>query len=437
MKISATDFRKRTSPGAWVLAAAVIGTPLLWLLARPAGQPTGRFIGELCGVEAVLLFSCALVLATLLRPIERAFGGLDEVALWHRRLASAGVLLLFPHIALVSSPKDPFETALGHGLGDVAFAGLLILAAWALAPRLRAARWPGPIRRMARATYERWLTAHRLTGVFVALAVAHAAIVDPVLHRSTLLLVVFLMIGCTGVAAYLYRELLARYFVAIYDYAVSDVRRLNESTLEVDLSAQHDKLRFAPGQFVFLAFGGSGGWQRHPFTVSSGAQERHLRVTIKALGDYTGELGDQLRPGVPAKVAGPFGGFDYRSGGHQQIWIAGGVGITPFMSWIRSMDGSFDRDVDFYYSVGRRSEAVYLDEIEAAGARHKSFRAHLVSSDEDGLLTGARVIAEVPHGASPWVYLCGPPAMTAALSKDLHRLGLPHGQIRWEQFETR
>jgi predicted ferric reductase len=437
MKISATDFRKRTSRGAWVLAAAVIGTPLLWLLARPAGQPTGRFIGELCGVEAVLLFSCALVLATLLRPIERAFGGLDEVALWHRRLASAGVVLLFGHIALVSSPKDPFETALGHGLGDVAFAGLLILAAWALAPRLRAARWPGPIRRMARATYERWLTAHRLTGVFVALAVAHAAIVDPVLHRSTLLLVVFLLIGCTGVAAYLYRELLARYFVAIYDYAVSDVRRLNESTLEVDLSAQHDKLRFAPGQFVFLAFGGSGGWQRHPFTVSSGAQERHLRVTIKALGDYTGELGDQLRPGVPAKVAGPFGGFDYRSGGHQQIWIAGGVGITPFMSWIRSMDGSFDRDVDFYYSVARRSEAVYLDEIEAAGARHKSFRAHLVSSDEDGLLTGARVIAEVPHGASPWVYLCGPPAMTAALSKDLHGLGLPHGQIRWEQFETR
>ena len=87
--------------------------------------------------------------------------------------------------------------------------------AWALAPRLRGARFPGPIQLMARVSYERWLTAHRLTGLFVALAVAHGAIVDPVLHSSDLLRIAFLVIGCTGVAAYLYRELLARYVVPI------------------------------------------------------------------------------------------------------------------------------------------------------------------------------------------------------------------------------
>lgn len=87
-----------------------------------------RFIGELCGAEAVLLFSCALVLATLLPPIERAFGGLDRVALWHWRAAGAGVLLLIPHVARVSSAPDPYATWFGHARGDVALVGLVIIA---------------------------------------------------------------------------------------------------------------------------------------------------------------------------------------------------------------------------------------------------------------------------------------------------------------------
>jgi predicted ferric reductase len=92
-------------------------------------------------------------LAALLAPIERAFGGLDRVALWHRHAAVAGVLLLISHIALVSSAPDRYATSLGHALGDIALIGLLVLAVWALAPSLRVARWPGPIQRMARATY--------------------------------------------------------------------------------------------------------------------------------------------------------------------------------------------------------------------------------------------------------------------------------------------
>ena len=92
--------------GVVALVAVAVAYPVLWVVARPGGQPLGRFVGELCGAEAVLLFSCSLVLATVLAPIERAFGGLDRVAVWHRRAAVAGVLLLIPHVALVSSAAD-------------------------------------------------------------------------------------------------------------------------------------------------------------------------------------------------------------------------------------------------------------------------------------------------------------------------------------------
>ncbi len=423
--------------GVGALAAVALGNVALWIAARPAGSPVGRYAGEACGAEAVVLFSCVLLLATLLPALERAFGGLDRVAVWHRRVATVALILLVPHLVLVTSSPDPYSTSFGHGLGDIALVGLLLLSVWALAPRLRAARLPGLVRRLARTTYERWLTAHRLTGIFVAAAVAHGAIVDPSFHESALLRGCFLAAGGVGVGAYVYRELLARFVVPISDYRVASVRRLNDTTLAVGLDPLRKPLSFAAGQFVVVAIGGPLGWQRHPFSVASAPSDLRLELSIKALGDYTGSLQEALRPGLPARVAGPFGGFAYRRGGDDQIWIAGGIGITPFISWIRSLDGDFTRRVDFYYAVRTQSDALCLDEIEAAASTHPSLRVQLACSDRDGQLGAETVMNGRAASAQPWIYMCGPPPMMHALDGGFRRLGVPAGRIRWEQFESR
>jgi len=423
--------------GPATLGTIAVGYLALWLVARPSGEPTGRFVGEVSGAEAVLLMCCSLVLATLLPVIERAFGGLDRVAVWHRHAATIGFLLLLPHVAFITSSPDPYETTLGHALGDIALAGLLLLVLWALAPRLRAARWPGPIRALARTSHERWLNAHRLTGLFVAVALVHAAIVAPTLRASTVLRVAFIVVGVIGVGAYAYRELLARFFVPIHDYTVGSVRRLNERTIAIALDAVRGPLAFTPGQFIVLAFGGPTAWQRHPFSISSAPSDRRLEVTVKASGDYTGQLAEALRPGIPAKVAGPFGGFDYRRGGPEQIWIAGGIGVTPFMSWLRSLDDAFDRDVEFFSSVREPGEAVYRDEIEAAVKRHPSIHAHFVFTDTEPLLTAEDVLRSVPAGAAPWIYMSGPPPMMKALARGFRQRGVPPGHVRWEEFGGR
>lgn len=422
--------------GVVALAAVGFGNVLLWLLARPAGEPAGRFLGELCGAEAVLLLSCSLVLATVLPPIERAFGGLDRVAQWHRRVAVTGVVLLVPHLALVTTPLSPYTTALGQALGQVALAGLVFLSLWALAPALRAPRWPGLIRRLARATYERWLTAHRLAGLFVAAALVHGALVDVVLHRSTLLRAVYLVVGVIGVAAYLYRELFARFVIPIRQYTVAEVKRLNETTVDVALEPAGEPITFTAGQFVFVAFGGPGGWQRHPFTVASAPSAPRLEVSIKAVGDHTKGIYDLAKPGIPARIAGPFGGFDYRPGGSDQVWIAGGIGITPFLSWIRDLDSAFDRNVDFYYCVTHDGDALFVDEITAAARDHPSLRAHLLVSDRNGHLTAEKALAGAPK-THPWIYMCGPPPMMTALAKGFRSRGVPTTRIRWEQFGAR
>jgi predicted ferric reductase len=413
-----------------------VGYVVLWILARPPGDPTSRFIGELCGAEAVLLFSCSLILATVIPPIERGFGGLDRVAVWHRRVATVGVVLLVPHVALVTRPPDPYLTTTGQYLGDIAVFGLLFLTLWALAPRLRAARWPGPVRRLAGFTYERWLTAHRFTGLFVAAALVHGAMVDVVLHRSTVLHAAYLTVATIGIIAYLYRELLARFVIPTHEYTVATVKRLNDTTVNISLAPVREPIAFTAGQFTFLAFGGPGGWQRHPFTVASPPSARQLEVSIKAVGDYTSQLSEKLRPGVPAKVAGPFGSFDYRAGGHDQVWIAGGIGVTPFLSWVRALNGPLDRDVDLYYSVAQVQDALFLDEITAIAEGQPSLRLHLVSTDTDGFLTADTVMAG-RQGPTPWIYMCGPPQMMNALANGFRAWDVAAAQIRWERFDVR
>src|SRR5258708_34274099 len=108
------------------------------------------------------------------------------MSLWHRWSAVAGVVLLLPHSALVTSAPDPNLNELGSVLGQVALIGLVLLLLWALAPRLSAVmrRLPTSVQRWFM-QYQRWSTLHRLTGLFLGAGPAHAALLPPCLRRST------------------------------------------------------------------------------------------------------------------------------------------------------------------------------------------------------------------------------------------------------------
>ena len=98
-------------------------------------------------------------------------------------------------------------------------------------------------------------------------------------------------------------------------------------------------VEFVPGQFAMVYLEAKDGWHRHPFTISSAPHEDVLRVTVKALGDYTSRLQELIEPGMPAVIGGPHGRFSHAKGTDRQVWIAGGVGVAPFLSWLRALDG--------------------------------------------------------------------------------------------------
>src|SRR6187399_2189570 len=118
--------------GPATIGVLVVGQAVLWTTAKPSGEPTGRYLGQLLGAESVLLLSIALVLISTLPWVEEWFDGIDRAAVWHRRVAITGMVLLVPHILL---SVNPHRSRVGPLLAVIGAAGLLILAVWAILPR--------------------------------------------------------------------------------------------------------------------------------------------------------------------------------------------------------------------------------------------------------------------------------------------------------------
>src|SRR5258708_617762 len=272
--------------GGGIIIGLTIVTIVLWFLFRPTGQPTSRYLGEILGTTAILLLSRSLFLATEDPFLERAFGGLDRMFLWHRWSAIAGVVLLFPHYVLVTSVPNTINNTLGNALGFIALFGLVFLLLWALVPRLPV------VGRRIRTNYQRWFTLHRLTGLFVIVGLIHAALVDPVLRHAPVLLVWYLAVAAIGTVAYLYRELLHPFFRPLWqhNYTVEAVTHLDRKTLEVTLAPVAQPVRFVAGQFFFVRFGGGHGWERHPLPNRSPPNGSTLHLSLKGLGDETQRL---------------------------------------------------------------------------------------------------------------------------------------------------
>lgn len=454
--------RRRVGP----LTIAVVALALagLWLVvgpgststgARPGERGWGSFLGQLAGAEAILAMSVALVLISTLPWVETWFDGIDRAAIWHRRLALTGTVLLAPHVLLSQNHRSGQWSSL---LAYLAIVGLLALVVWAVLPRWRAllpaplrgpvaaledrasrTRWSAALLDLARRTlgrYERWRAVHRLTGLFVAAGFVHGLLAATV-FGSGWLQWTYVVIGGVGLAFYGYRETLAGRYLPLHDYQVAGISAVSRDMAELTLTPLGPPMRFAPGQFAMVYLEGKNGWHRHPFTIAGAAHDRSLTFTIKGLGDDTRDITRTVQTGMPAVVGGPHGRFQHRRGTRDQVWIAGGVGVTPFLSWMRSLSHEPLRArVHFFYT--NAGPAPYAEQITAIARAHPNLTVHLIDSSAEGHLTGSRVLDTVrvdPRLLS--VFLCGPTPMVDTLTRDLRRAGVAARNLHREHFDWR
>ena len=197
-------------------------------------------------------------------------------------------------------------------------------------------------------------------------------------------------------------------------------------------------MRHRAGQFAFFEFNKLGLTEPHPFTISSAPNaDGTLRVTAKALGNFTHKLPKRLEIGTPVNVQGSFGRFGSSRTKKPQIWIGGGIGITPFTALLETWDDTKPH-VDLFYSFRGTENAPHLDALIAQSTALPNVTLHAIDTKHYGRLTAAKITAASGTDLSKHILLyCGPKQMRNSLKSDLSEFGLRKRRFHYEEFEIR
>jgi|SRR3989339_441351 len=421
-----------------IITALTVAPVVLWYLSP---TPTPRFFdttttlanfGQIFGLAGAALFAINMILSARLKFFDKIFIGLNHMYVAHKHIGQLALIFLLVHPLLLIQKYAGGSAALAFaflipgqnwnnnwGIFALGIMILLIILTLYLRPK-----------------YNIWKITHKFMGLAFFFASLHIYLIPSDVARYLPLRIYMLTLAGLGLITFFYRAVLGRLLVKRRIYTVSSVKQLNQDVTQIDLKPDGKPILFNAGQFLFTHFIDKNiSAEIHPFSFASANTDNGISIVAKNLGDYTNQL-SKLSIGAKAKIEGPYGAFDFKiSKYRKQIWIAGGIGITPFLSMVESLTPNNDYQIDLYYCVKNKSEAVGLEKITTrAGILNQKLKIILFCSDDLGFIDSEK-IAKMSGGISEReFFICAPPAMITALRKQLTQHGIDKKLIHSEEF---
>ena len=130
-------------------------------------------------------------------------------------------------------------------------------------------------------------------------------------------------------------------------------------------------------------------------------------------GRFSSMLDGEIKPGDELRFTGPYGAFHLRDSDRPILMVAGGSGMAPILSLLRSLaDEGSDRTVRFFYGARSEQDLFYVDLVQELGARLPDFEFVPVIGF---VHEPACAVIEAGEMDDPEIYMCGPPPMIDAM----------------------
>ncbi len=395
-------------------------------------------LGEIFGLVAMTMFALTFILSTRITWIEDVFGGLDKVYIAHGILGgSALMLILFHPIFLVLKfVPGNMQQAMVYLLpssywsvnfGIVALLGLITLVYITLFTKMK---------------YHKWKFTHEFMGLIFAIAALHIFLVRGNASQDNIFTGYYYYaaaVTAIGLFGFAYSLFIKGRMLKNAVYKVDEITS-RKGFYEIDMVPEHKPLQYKSGQFVYVRFYNEKmSREEHPFSIASRSNDAKLRIVVKKLGDFTERL-DSLKVGDRVSVEGPYGRFNYAyHGKKEQVWIAGGIGVTPFLGMVQDIDDDADLKnyVYLFYSVSDDSEFIGYNLLKQIESRSRKFRFIPWNSKRQGYLTIDRIYEHTGRFRDKEFFLCGPPRMKEGIISALLKQGVHENNIHEEAFDFR
>jgi predicted ferric reductase len=424
-----------------ILYLFFILAPLFALLAGTL-PPTRDFWTEFSvaiGYSGLAMMGLQFGLTARFRHVTEPWGE-DVIYHFHRQISLIAVGLVIAHpiilfvvrpelVALLNSIQAPWRARFA-ALSTYSLLALVVTALWR-------AKW--------NIRYETWHLWHILLAVVaIAAGLAHMVgwsfyLADPWKRALWIGLTVF------WIGLLLYVRIVKPLFMLRRPYRVSEVRKERGDTSTLVMHPEgHPGFRFSPGQFGWLTLWGSPfKITGHPFSFSSSAEvtDGRVEMSIRNLGDFTSAI-DKVPVGQRVYLDGPYGAFTIGNPADMHVLIAGGVGITPMMSMIRTLaDRNDTRPAILLYGSRDWESITFREELEALKTRLNLTVVHVLANPPAGW-TGEQgfITADVfkrhlpPPYANHEYFICGPNVMMDAIEKALGEMDVPLSKYHSERY---
>lgn len=424
----------------WLIVFILCAIPVLfWLnIKSPADRFYSKYetftsLGQLSSLVGSSLFAISLILSSRLKIIEKFIAGMNRAYINHHLIGGMSFILLMLHPMFLTIPYlfISVKAAISFILPKIenwevyfGIASLLFMMTLLF------------ITFYTKLPYHIWKMTHKFLGVAFFIGIIHAIFVSSDISAYAPLRIYMIILFGTAFVLYLYRSVFWRYFVPRLPYTVASVLDLGNKTVEITLNPIKKHLEYKAGQFVFINFIGKGvSSETHPFSIVSGPKDDSLSITVKELGDYTNLMG-KLPIGTKAFVEGPFGAFYKSNAKGNQIWVAGGIGITPFVSMAKDFANTHtaEQKVTLFYSISDKTENQYIDFLSVVQKNNPNFKLIPFYSKEYGRISATEIVKLQSLDPKTELFFCGPPPMMKALREQFRALGVKQKNIHSEEF---
>lgn len=405
--------------------------PESWALSTDNFRAIALYISAVAGYFGIVLLTLEFLLGT--RAISGIFfTDLSSKLALHSKLGKYGLLLVFLHPALImysygESLFYSFTLQFGSdfqrsvSFGRLAFWGLLII--WVTSALIK-----------SKIAYRPWKYIHYMAYPVLFLSLLHVPEIGSSFNEMYIRILWYIVVSTVIVCAAL--RLRHLFGFSKFPYEVVGHKQISEKIWIMDLRAVKNKLKIKTGQYVYIQPNLLS--EEHPYSVLSHDENKGtISIGYKVFGKFTEKL-TSTKVGDNMLIDGPYGVFTDEiniNPGKPAVFIAGGIGITPFVKHCLETEG----DRVLFYAVRTSNSPAFKNILEPV------IKDRLVmvvekddspakDNDERGFLT-EEIIKKYIDNSKPYeFYICGPEKMMKSVESIIKSMGVTKDRIHLENF---